>query len=612
MRRRMTGPSSISHAAGPLHADDVDIRPDPWPAVAAAALLIAIVFAVFQPILRNQFVNWDDQNEIYENPDYNPVTIDGLLWNFSHTRLTLYMPVTYLVWGAVAKAGPRAADGKLLPSAFHGLSLILHATATVLVFCLLRRCLRIRSPGSNPVVAPFAGALIFAIHPIQTEAVAWASGMYTILATVWSLLAVLCYLKHAQRLKESPKSFNRRWYLLATILFGLALLTKASSVVVPAIAGAVDVLIVGRPVKRAVLSLWPWVIAGVPVVWAAKSFQDLSTVPAPPAWARPLVAADAIGFYLGKIVWPFQFIPDYGRNPRWVMLQLRWREPGWFGRHLLPVLVMVGVGALAVLTAVAGALDRRRPMAAAGAVIFLAGIGSYLGLTTFDFQYVSTVADRYAYVGMIGIAMMVTAAAAYRPAGVVLLCLAVPLAVLSYRQSKIWNTTTTLFDYTLDVNNVSLVARNVRGYLAAKDRSRWEEAEWNYYKALNVWPEDALIHFNLGNLYKNGFRASPELALEQYELAVQYQPHFPPYQNSLAAMLAKQGRMDEAIAHWNRAIADDPRYLDPRNNLGRAYLQMGQPSAARGQFQSVLEIDPGNPTARAGLTDVLRQGGGQP
>jgi Tfp pilus assembly protein PilF len=591
----------------PLRTDETTRR---WKAVAACLLLIGIVLAVYHPILRNQFVNWDDQNEIYENPDFNPVTFDGLMWNFSHTRLTLYMPVTYLVWGAVARIAPRGTDGVLLPGAFHGLSLILHATAVVLVFCLIRRCLRIRAPGSDPVVAPFAGALVFAVHPIQTEAVAWASGMYTILAAVWSLSAVLCYLKHAQRLTESPGSFNRRWYLLATLFFALAVLTKASSVVVPAIAGAIDVLIVGRPVKRVVMSLWPWVIAGVPVVWAAKSFQDLSTVPAPPPWARPLVAADAIGFYLGKLAWPIHFIPDYGRNPRWVMFQLQGREPGWFGRHLLPVMVMVGVGAMAALAVFAAALDRRRPIAAAGAVIFLAGIGAYLGLTTFDFQYVSTVADRYAYVGMIGIAMGVAAVAAYRPAGVVILCLAVPLAVLSYRQSKIWNTTTTLFDYTLDVNNVSLVARNVRGYLAAKDKSRWEEAEWNYYKALNVWPEDALIHFNLGNLYKGGFRDSPELALEQYELAVQYQPHFAPYQNSLAAMLATRGQMDQAIAHWNLAIADDPRYLDPRNNLGRAYLQLGQAAAARGAFQSVLAIDPGNPTARAGLADVLRQGGG--
>src|SRR5277367_5433293 len=84
-------------------------------------ILIAVVFLTFGSILRNNFVNFDDQSEIIENPDFNPVTFEKLSWNWTHTRLTLYMPVTYYIWGAVAAISSRDANGLLKPTKFHAL-----------------------------------------------------------------------------------------------------------------------------------------------------------------------------------------------------------------------------------------------------------------------------------------------------------------------------------------------------------------------------------------------------------------------------------------------------------------------------------------------------------
>jgi Tfp pilus assembly protein PilF len=629
--------------------------------LAAPLLLLIVVFAVFSPVLRNDFVNWDDQSEILENPSFNPVTIAGLTWNFSHTRLTLYMPVTYVTWGVVAAVAPRTPAGLLKPAAFHGLSLGLHGIATVLVFCLVRRCLtltgdrssqiadpglnqnlpisnpqsaicnsssseyprpgvlwyarrlKISSAGFGPEVAAFTGALIFAIHPIQTEAVAWASGMYTVLSTVWSVAAILCYLKHAVRLRDEPMTYARGWYFAATAFFALAVLTKASAVITPGVAGVLDLLLVGRPVKRVATSLGIWFVAGIPVVYAAKAFQDLSTVPAPPAWGRPLVAADAVGFYLRKIVWPVDFIPDYGRNPAWLMKQIAGlgplnpgMDPAWATRHQWAIWPSMIVGALVTLMLFALLTARRAPRATAGGLVFLLGIAPYLGLTTFDFQYVSTVADRYAYFGMIGVALVAAAAVAHRRAWIILLAVAIPFAVMSYRQSKIWRSTQTLFDETLAVNPVSLVARNVFGFLAAK-QGRPAEAEYLYNRALAVWPEDAVVYFNLGNLYASPSWFDAKQALNCYQAAVYYQPHFPVYRNSYAAMLARQGNFSEAISNWQQAIVDDPRYIDAHNNLASAWMTVGQPARAEAEYEAVLDIDPTNLTARNGLADAQRR-----
>jgi len=149
-------------------------------------ILTALVGFIFGPVLKNDFVNWDDQSEITENPDFNPVSLSGLAWNWTHPRLSLYMPVTYMVWGAVAGISGRDSGGTLLPVAFHALNLALHLICCWLVFFLILQLWRRIGPA-------LVGAMIFAVHPLQAEPVAWASGMYTLLSTAFSLGALLAY-----------------------------------------------------------------------------------------------------------------------------------------------------------------------------------------------------------------------------------------------------------------------------------------------------------------------------------------------------------------------------------------------------------------------------------
>src|SRR4051812_48246709 len=82
-------------------------------------VLLGLVLATYWPVLRNDFVDFDDQTEIYQNPDFNPVSMSGLAWNWSHTRMTLYMPLTYTTWGAVAAIAPRDSHGTLAAWPFH-------------------------------------------------------------------------------------------------------------------------------------------------------------------------------------------------------------------------------------------------------------------------------------------------------------------------------------------------------------------------------------------------------------------------------------------------------------------------------------------------------------
>src|SRR5258708_7458981 len=176
--------------------------------IVAILILLAIAVGTYWPVLRNDFVDFDDQTEIYQNPDFNPVTLHGLAWNWRHTRMTLYMPLTYTTWGAVADVAPRDDRGVLEAWPFHLLNLGLHAACVVLMFLLLQHLGTATTPAA-------VGAIAFAIHPIQTEAVAWASGMYTLLGAALSLSALLLYVM-------AGRDCGARWAWLyggATLLY---------------------------------------------------------------------------------------------------------------------------------------------------------------------------------------------------------------------------------------------------------------------------------------------------------------------------------------------------------------------------------------------------------
>jgi hypothetical protein len=555
----------------------------------------AVVFA-FGPCLPNGFVNWDDQSEIVENPDFNPVTLKGLEWNWTNTRLTLYMPITYMVWAGVAEIAGREHDGTLSPMAFHALSIGLHLLCSILVFFLILQLWKRIWPA-------LAGAIVFAVHPLQAEPVAWASGMYTVLSSALCFGALIAYVAWAlnenrtsniQRptsnieVNAGVPSSLRRWkldvgrstfalYWLATFLYLIALLTKAASASLPLVVAVIDLFILGRPIKKIVWPVLFWVALAIPIIWLAKHFQDVSQIAAPSLLGRPVVALDAMGFYLRKIVLPIGLIPDYGRNPSWVM------------QHQSAVAVSAVTAIVALL--LAWFARKNAAWITAGIGLLIVGICPYLGLTTFDFQYVSTVADRYAYFGMFGVAVLAAGAAIRsRTAGIILLVIFCCWAIMTHRQVQRWQDTQTLFDYTLQVNNQSLISHNVFGFLAAKE-GRYSEAEAHYKAALKIWPEDATIRFNLGNLY---MRSNPELAIEQYEQAVQCMPGFALYHHALATAFARTDHPREAYDQWKTAIVLDPNFLVAHNTLADLLMNGGHPSEAISEYHEALRIDPTN------------------
>lgn len=530
----------------------------------ACSALLALVLAVFWPVLSNGFVDWDDPDLILQNPDLNAVRWGALAGYWRHPAYGLYAPLTYTAYGALAQlsrsGGAEAAP--LDPRLFHAFSLALHAGSCLLAWLVLR------AVGVSRVAALLCAAL-FAVHPLQVEPVAWASSLNTVLSGCLGLGALWLFGNGA------------RWrFGCATGLYVLALCAKPSAIVLPLIAGALD-LAVGRFRWRRVMV---WCLLAVPFVLIGRAGQSASIVTPPSLLERPLVALHAIGFYIVKLFAPTGMTIDYGLSPERVL----WTRSMWYGVGVSVALF----GALAVSW-------RRAPRLAAGIAMFVAGFLPVLGLMPFDFQRYSTVADRYAYLSLLGAALAAGAMLKRWPGLGVALFLGVgACAVAAHRQSLIWRDTTTLARHALDVNPTSLAGHKIAGRLLARTH-RIDDAMEHYRAGLRTRPDDPDLHFNLANLLLS--RGEWDRAIDHYGAALVRRPKDARIYNNLGIALAEQGDLLAACASYRRAIAIQPSWADPHANLGSTLLRRGQGPEAVAEYRVALALDPANAIARRGL-----------
>jgi tetratricopeptide (TPR) repeat protein len=559
-------------------------------------LLVAVPAVVLAPVLSHDFVAWDDDLHVYENPRFQPITWEQVRAFWSSPYENLYIPLTYTVWAAVGWLTQTLWPGPLTASLFHRLNLLLHLGNMLMVYRIGLLVLPQQEPGtaSHKALAAAAGALLFGLHPLQVEAVAWISGLKDVLCGWWTLLAVWQYVAYVQ----APSSRRRViHYGLAAGAFGLALLAKPAAVTVPVLAGLLAVVGLGQSWKAVLRALGGWLV--VAVVWGAwtKGQQpDTAMAFVTPLWARPMVAADAIAFYLGKLLWPVGLVPDYGRTPQVVLQQ------GWaYG---------VGLGLLGL----AGVIWWWRKWWGElwlALVVFIAGVLPVLGGLPFLFQAYSTVADRYVYLALLGPALG-WGGWLWRVGQrqwVVWIGSALILGLLGWRstvQSQVWQNTITLFTHTLRVNPGSALAHNNLGWALAQQR-QFSKAIAHYERALQLKGDMLEAHYNLGDAL--AAQGQLDSAISHYTRVLQLKPTWAEAHINLGTALIQQGKTDEAIAHYTQALRLKPDWAVPYNNLGDAMARQGRLDEALTWFSRAIQLKPRLPEAAYNLGGILWQRG---
>jgi tetratricopeptide (TPR) repeat protein len=526
---------------------DEPLPMDPPPLARKFAWLtgvVGIALLALAPVVTNGFTDWDDPHNVWLNPDFNPPTADKVLSYWHKPLAELYIPVTYSVWG-VASMLATAPHGALDPHVFHALNLLVHLGSAALVFLILELL------GFSLPAAAIAAA-VFAVHPVQVEAVAWVSGLKDVLCGFFSLLAIYFYLRAA--IGASPKP--RQALAMATAAFALALLAKPQAVVVPLIVAAIDLAFVRRPLRRLTPLLLLWLVMSVVIAVVARLVQPAQmSAPLAPLWGRPLIAGDAIAFYLSKILLPMRLAVDYGRSPDKVLAG---------GRAMITCAVAV------LFIAATAVVYRRWPRLGAAGAVFLIGLLPVLGFIPFSFQFYSTVADHYLYLSMFGVALAmawIVQKVGLKPALTLGALLVVALAARSWMQTFIWRDTITLFEHNLIIN-----------------------------------PRSPAAHENLTIAYLN--RGDWAKAVDHGEVATRLRPADPDARLNYALSLRSAGALDDAIVQFREAQALAPRDPIIPMLLGSTYAQRADYPAAAEALLRAVQLDPSNREAAKRLADV--------
>lgn len=521
-------------------------------------LLVAVTSFVFVQVRRHLYV-WDDGENVFRNPHLNPVTVEGVKHFWTEPYVGLYIPLTYTLFAieATIAGQPLDQDGlplDLPPKVFHTGNLVLHCACVILVFTLLWDLV-------GHAGGAFGGALLFALHPLQVESVAWVTETKGLLCAFFTLCALMAYLKAGGLGQE--QSVERRspgLLILAAACYLLALLSKPNAVVAPLIAGIIEVGYLRRSIGFCLRGLAWWIVPALAIVMITRSAQGpefLTEVP--PWWQRPFVAADALTFYLGKVVLPVSLGPDYGRTPTWVLAQT------WV--YLLPL-------ALIALTVVLSRLPNRRIWLTSLA-LFAGWLVPVLGFLPFGFQSISTTADRYAYLAMLG-----------------------PSLALAWSLSHWWRAAA--------ISSAAVVLA-VLGFLSFHQAGHWLDMATLFEHGLTVNPQSTLAHGNLGAVYGQNKRY--EASIDHYRQLLEARPRDWGAHLGIMSSYLGLNKPQEALAHGARMVDKYPNDPQAHATYGQVLEQVGRNQDAERQFREAQRLDPENASALFGLASVLAETG---
>ena len=558
------------------------------PVVVAIATVVA-----FLPALRAGFVSWDDDKNFLNNPYYRGLGFTQLRWMWSTFLLGHYVPLSWMslgldftLWG-------------MNPAGYHLTSLLLHTANAVLVYLLARRLLGfIEADPIRLALASAVAALSFSIHPLRVESVAWITERRDVLSYLFYLSSALSYL----RFVDATDS-RRRWYACSLAAFACALLSKATSVTLPAVLLIMNAWplarldlspggLLGARSRQVYRELAPFVVlaAGI-VVMTFIALQHLAQLN---ATQKVAVSAYGVAFYLWKTIAPASLAPLY-TMPRQVNPVA--------ARYLVSYLVIAAVSALAWFA------RRRSPVVTATWLAFLVAVFPMLGLVQNGPQIA---ADRYTYfaapfLGVLAAAGLLRLPRALLVAGsIVTTAVLFAFGTLTWNQAGIWRDSLTLWTRVVDVEPAAPIAHNNIGNLSFQAR-RYNESIQHYQQAVTLQPDYAEAHNNLGVAYSRVGRLADAIA--EYQRALAIAPFNDQARENWGLALAEEGKVAEAIEQYRLALVINPENADILVNWGSALLQRGDVAGAVAQYMAALTLRPDSPDAYVNLGVALAREG---
>ncbi len=553
----------------------------------APAVTAVITFCVYLPALQNRFV-WDDAEYVTDNPfirSFDPAFFKQAFLGFFasnwHPLAWISHALDYAVW-------------KFNPVGHHLTNNIIHAANAFLVVILTIRLIQAAARDAKShatVIAAVLTGLLFGLHPLHVESVAWVSERKDLLCAFFYLISVLSYTVFAQA-SVSGRWFLNRHYIFALASFALALMSKPMAVSLPVVLLLLDWWPFGRissikSLANAITEKVPFI--GVTVLSALLTLraQQDSTVSldAVPLTTRALVAAKSFTLYLWKMIWPLNLLPLYPYPSHVSPLSFE---------YLFPVII------IAVLIAACVALLKRQKIWTVAFAYYAVTLLPVLGIVQAGYQ---SMADRYTYLPSLGpfliiglsTAWMWSRASASRQRGAAraLLCgvaaVLICMSILTYRQIGIWKNGITLWSHVIESDpRTSFIAYLNRG-AAYKNDKQFEKAVADFNTTIALKPTHYMAYYYRGDIFQDEGRL--DQAIADYNTAITLNSFFDEEYLSRGRAYLRIDRVDKAIADFEKARDLNPSSGEAYNGLGLAYSKTGSYDKAIDFFSRSLALN---------------------
>jgi protein O-mannosyl-transferase len=549
------------------------------------ACLLLLTLGIYAPVRDFDFINYDDPVYVTQNLHVTSgLNADNLRWAFTNAEVANWFPLTWIslmadcqFWGF--EAGPQ-----------HLTNVLLHAASTLLLFALLKRMTG--ATGPSAIVA-----FLFALHPLHVESVAWVAERKDVLSALFWMLTLLSYARYVSRPKPGA-------YLLTLLLYCLGFLAKPMVVTLPAVlvlldfwplrryppSGARAQFIRGQTREKAPFFVLA-ILMSVTTVLVQRSGGAVRPVELFSVSTRLENAVVSGLVYIGKMLWPTRLVVFYPL-----------REGPALWQVTASGAVLIGITLLVLR------LVRTRPYLLVGWFWYLITILPVIGIIQVGDQ---SRADRYMYIPIIGLSMMLAWGAAdvwreWPKARTVLVGLgaAAGLAclVLTARQVSYWENSKTLFVHAIQVTSDNAIAHGCLGD-ALRVEGRYEEALVEYRQAIAIEPRYVAALVNLGA--DLGLLGRPLEALSPLSSAIRLKGDDVDARNAFGLALAMQGRLKEAEEQFEVAIRLKPDSVLAHTMLGNTFGNLGRMDDAIAQFQEALRLQPNSAEARVNLQKAL-------
>ncbi len=596
--------------------------------VRLSAIFVAVItFVTYLPALKNGFVNWDDDLYVYENINIGSIDPDFLKWSFTSQVASLWHPLTLIslsldhaVWG-------------LSPWGYHFTNILLHAFNTCLVLIIVVELLGYSAPHKEKyrrgnIITGIFTALLFGIHPLHVESVAWVSERKDVLSAFFYLSSILVYINYTYSI-NSKKSIL---YIACILLFILALMSKPMAISLPIVLLILDFYPIQRlkmdfkfNVRSVLLEKLPFLalstITAIITLWAHSIGGGLHTLEELPFIIRVFTAIRSYIFYLFKMLLPFNLSPLY---PFPAQINLFSFEYASSFLVFLAIIFFIWF------------LKQRKRLYLSLWLYYIVTLLPVIGIIQVGSQMA---ADRYTYLPSLGPFILVGLGIGEiferlkkTSRILIVLVLIMFLGIMIHKTIKqifVWRDSVSLWTHVIKLFPNGSDSAHYNLGLAYATQFQPNEAIQHYKTTIKINPMHVKAYFNLGLEYSKlgnskqaieyftkgialypkdakaynarGFAyfslANYQLAIQDYNEAIELDYQVPEFFYNRGLIYFELGNYIQAIRDYTLAIQLNPKYADAYNNRGNAFLTLGDLQQAEKDFKAAITLLPENATS---------------